>query len=55
MNTEKIKVLLVDDDTLLGNSVAEELNKRGYETTYLSATYGVSEAIAQLQTRCAGF
>lgn len=42
-------MLLVDDDTLLGNSVAEELNKRGYETTYLSATYGVSEAIAQLQ------
>ena len=49
MNTKKIKVLLVDDDTLLGNSVADELNKRGYETSYLSATYGISEAIAQLQ------
>jgi len=47
--TQKIKVLLVDDDTILGNSVAEELNERGYETTYLSATYGVSEAIQQLQ------
>ncbi|MDD4799480.1 MAG: response regulator transcription factor [Proteiniphilum sp.] len=47
MNTSKIKVLLVDDDTLLGNTVADELNKRGYETVYLSAVYGVSEAIRQ--------
>lgn len=47
MNTSKVKVLLVDDDTLLGNTVAMELNKRGYETTYLSAVYGVSEAIRQ--------
>lgn len=48
MNKSKIKVLLVDDDVLLGNSVVEELNKRGYEATYLSATYGVADAIRQL-------
>ena len=47
MNTQKVKVLLVDDDTLLGNAVASDLNKRGYETVYLSAVYGVSEAIRQ--------
>ncbi len=47
MNTQKVKVLLVDDDTLLGNAVASELNKRGYETVYLSAVYGVSETIRQ--------
>ncbi|MBP1637379.1 MAG: chemotaxis protein CheY [Bacteroidetes bacterium] len=47
MKESKVKVLLVDDDTLLGNGVVEELNNRGYETTYMSATYGVSEAIQQ--------
>lgn len=47
MNAKKIKVLLVDDDTLLGNTVADELNKRGYETVYLSAVFGVSEAIRE--------
>lgn len=49
MVTQKTKVLLVDDDSILGNSITEELNERGYETTYLSATYGVSEAIRRLQ------
>ena len=48
MNKSKIKVLLVDDDVLLGNGVVEELNKRNYEATYLSATYGVADAIKQL-------
>lgn len=48
MNQSKIKVLLVDDDVLLGNGVVQELNKRGYEATYLSATYGVADAIKQL-------
>ncbi|MDD2594282.1 MAG: response regulator transcription factor [Bacteroidales bacterium] len=48
MNTPKIKVLLVDDDVLLGNSIVEELNKRGYEATYMSTIYGVSDAIKQL-------
>ncbi len=48
MSTDKIKVLLVDDDVLLGDSVVAELNKRGYDATYLSATYGVSEAIRRL-------
>jgi DNA-binding response OmpR family regulator len=45
MYTSKIKVLIVDDDTLLGNSVMEELNKRGYDAMYLSSVYGISEAI----------
>lgn len=49
MVTQKIKILLVDDDIIFGNSITEELNERGYETTYLNATYGVSEAIRQLQ------
>lgn len=44
---QKIKVLLVDDDTILGNEVCAELNERGYETIYLSAVYGISEAIGQ--------
>ncbi len=48
MKKSKIKVLLVDDDVLLGNSVMQELNKRNYEATYLSATYGVADAIKQL-------
>lgn len=48
MISKKIKVLLVDDDVVLGSSVVGELNKRGYEATYLSATYGVEEAIKQL-------
>lgn len=48
MITNKIKVLLVDDDVLLGNSVAVELNKRGYDTTYLSAAYGVQDAIKRV-------
>ena len=38
---KKIKVLLVDDDTILGNEVCGELNERGFETIYLSAVYGV--------------
>lgn len=48
MNTRKIKVLLVDDDVLLGSTVVEELNKRGYDATYQSTVYGVEEAIKQL-------
>lgn len=48
MSTRKIKVLLVDDDVLLGSAVVDELNKRGYDATYLSATYGVEEAIKQI-------
>ncbi len=47
--TQKIKVLLVDDDTILGNGIIAELNERGFETTYLSAVYGVSEAIQQFK------
>lgn len=48
MSRRKIKVLLVDDDVLLGSTVVDELNQRGYDATYLSATYGVEEAIKQL-------
>ncbi len=39
----------MDDDVILGNGVVGELNKRGYDATYLSATYGVEEAIKQLK------
>lgn len=46
---QKIKVLLVDDDTILGNEVCGELNERGFETIYLSAVYGVSEAISRFK------
>lgn len=48
MSATKIKVLLVDDDVLLGSTVVDELNKRGYDTTYLSATYGVEDAIRKI-------
>ncbi|MDO5664712.1 MAG: response regulator transcription factor [Bacteroidia bacterium] len=48
MSLSKIKVLLVDDEVLLGNTVVEALNKRGYDATYLTAVYGVADAISRL-------
>jgi DNA-binding response OmpR family regulator len=48
MESPVIKVLLVDDDVLLGSSIVDELNKRGYDATYLSAAYGVAEAINKI-------
>ncbi len=48
MESPVIKVLLVDDDVLLGSSIVDELNKRGYDATYLSAAYGVAEAISKI-------
>ncbi|WP_294081556.1 response regulator transcription factor [Proteiniphilum sp. UBA5384] len=48
MNEQKTKVLLVDDDTLLGNEIVRELNKKGCDVTYLNTVYGVSEAILKI-------
>lgn len=48
MKKHKTKVLLVDDDILLGNSITRELNERGYEITFLNSAYGVDEAIRRL-------
>lgn len=47
--SEKIKVLLVDDDTILGKGFVEELNERGYKASYLSSVQGVTEAIRTMQ------
>ena len=47
--SNKIKVLLVDDDTILGKGFVEELNERGYTATYLSSVQGVTEAIRTIQ------
>ena len=46
---ENIKVLLVDDDTILGKGIVEELNERGYTASYLSSVQGVTEAIRTKQ------
>ncbi|MGI6478189.1 MAG: response regulator transcription factor [Salinivirgaceae bacterium] len=48
MRTNKIKVLLVDDDVMLGSGFVEALNERGYDATYLTAAYGIEEAIKKL-------
>lgn len=48
MKKYKIKVLLVDDDVLLGNAITRELDERGYEITFLNSVYGVDEAIHRL-------
>ncbi|SFL07752.1 two-component system, OmpR family, KDP operon response regulator KdpE/two-component system, OmpR family, response regulator RpaB [Porphyromonadaceae bacterium KH3CP3RA] len=48
MEKHKIKVLLVDDDILLGNAIARELNERGYDITFLNSVYGVDEAIHRI-------
>lgn len=48
MNNQKIKVLLVDDDVLLGNAITNELNEKGYEVTFLNSIYGVDDAIRDL-------
>lgn len=47
--SNKIKVLLVDDDTILGKGFVEELNEREYTATYLSSVQGVTEAIRTIQ------
>ena len=47
--SEKIKILLVDDDTILGKGFVEELNQRGYKASYLSSVQGVTEAIRTMQ------
>ena len=47
--SEKIKVLLVDDDTILGKGFVEELNERGYKASYLSSVQGVTEVIRTMQ------
>lgn len=48
MENHRIKVLLVDDDVLLGNAISRELNERGYDITFLNSIYGVDEAIQRL-------
>lgn len=48
MKNQKIKVLLVDDDVMLGNGITGELNERGYDVTFLNSTYGVDNAIRDL-------
>ena len=42
---EKIKVLLVDDDTILGKGFVDELNQREYEAYFMSSVHGLSESI----------
>lgn len=49
MNKKPIKVLLVDDDVLLGNTIVQELNERGYKASFLNSVYGVNEAILKIQ------
>lgn len=46
---EKIKVLLVDDDTILGKGFVEELNQREYKAYFMSSVHGLSEAIRTKQ------
>ena len=51
MENHRIKVLLVDDDVLLGNAISRELNERGYDITFLNSIYGVDEAIQRLDRK----
>lgn len=44
-DNEKIKVLLVDDDELLGGRFVDELNQRGYEAYFMNSVHGLTEAI----------
>lgn len=43
-----IKVLLLDDDVILGNAIAKELIERGYEVMFFNSIYGVDDAIRDL-------
>ena len=47
--SEKIKVLLVDDDTILGKGFVDELNQREYEAYFMSSVHGLSESIRKKQ------
>lgn len=44
-NNSKIKVLLVDDDVLLGSALVKQLNERDYNAFYLSSVHGITKAI----------
>ena len=48
MKNQKIKVVLVDDDIILGNAITNELNERAYEVTFLNSIYGLDDAIRDL-------
>lgn len=48
MSTNRIKVLIVDDDLFLVSKIAEELNKRGYKASYLTTAREVQDAIEEL-------
>ena len=47
---EKIKVLLVDDDIILGSEIADQLTNLGkYTVEYMNNAYGIPEAIEREQ------
>lgn len=48
-DNSKIKILLLDDDVLLGTALVRELNERGYEASYLSSVHGITETIRAIQ------
>lgn len=49
MRNEKIKVLFVDDDTMLGNIVVIALEEDGYEVHFQSSLAGIEHVIAEIK------
>jgi len=46
---EKIRVLVVDDDAILGQIIVAALNEVGYETHYQTTLYGMKAIIPEFQ------
>lgn len=46
---DKIKVLLIDDDTLFGNMVTFFLIEKGFDVLYLNSLIAVEAVISQFQ------
>lgn len=55
MEKETIKVLLVDDDTLLGNILTTALTSEGYEVHYQSSLIGVRSIVREFCPNIAVF
>ena len=53
MERETTKVLLIDDDTLLGNILTTALTSEGYEVHYQSSLTGLRAVVREFQPNIA--
>ena len=53
MGTRRIKVLLIDDDTLLGNILTTTLTMEGMEVHYQSSLTGLKAIVQEFQPNIA--